>query len=148
MEGQLHGDMLVKASLGTVEDDPELVKFRGVITNNNLDSQFERMGITPLRSFAKQLKTPRAIKVLGEHNSGSQPLGRSLGGRYSPTRKETIADFYIQRDLTLRSGMNAGGYANTDDYIKAMEKGTATDLSIGATVDKAEAMWFAIGLWS
>ena len=137
MEGQFHGGMIIRASEGTqVDDDPDLVKFRGVISNNNLDSDFERMGTAPLRDFSRKLKMPRSIKVLGEHNSMSQPLGRSLDGRYKSKTKETVADFYIQRGLSLRSGFNAGGYASTDDYIAAIEKGTATDLSIGAIVKK------------
>ena len=134
IQGFSSGLVIKEADVGS--DSGDTVEFNGVITNNRLDSGFERMGEGAMRSFARDLKTPKAIKVLPEHNHASQPIGRSLSGSYNPVRKEVTSKFYIQKGLDLRAGFNGGGYANTDSYIEAASMGTASDLSIGALIDK------------
>lgn len=132
-----YGGMILKESSdGDSSDDSESnrVEFDGIISNNRVDRAYERMGEKALRKFARAAQA--GVKVLGEHNSQSQPIGRSLRGRYDPVEKTTLSRFYIQRGLELRAGFNGGGYANTDSYIAAAQEGTARDLSVGAMVNK------------
>ena len=135
MPEMLFGEMVFKTSKSRSGSDSDLVEFEGEITNSNIDSHYERMGVKAMRSFGIKLATPRSIKVLAEHNH-SAVIGRSLSGRYDSSEKRVTSRFYIQRDISLRPGFNDGGYSNTNDYISMAEKGTMSDLSIGATVDK------------
>ena len=136
MTDLFYGGMIIKSDSSSSNDDSESNKreFEGIISNNQVDAGYEQMGERALRSFARSAS--KGVKVLGEHNNMSQPIGRSLRGRYDAAEKATYSKFYIQRGLDLRSGFNGGGYANTDSYIAAAEEGTTTDLSIGAFVDK------------
>ena len=114
--------------------DTEKPEFEGIISNTKVDKAYERMSPRALRSFAREAQ--KGVRVLAEHNNTSQPIGRSLRGRYDSKEEATYSRFYIQRGLDLRSGFDGGGYANTDSYIAAAEAGTTRDLSIGAFVNK------------
>ena len=109
-------------------------EFEGIITSSRIDSHYERIGIDALKSMAK--KANRGVKVLTEHNSQGQPIGRSLSAEYDPKTEQVTSRFYIQKGLNLRSGFNSGGYADSDSYIAAAQEGTTDGLSIGALVKK------------
>ena len=136
MADLFYGGMILKDTSSPIVAgaDTNKPEFEGIISNNEVDAGYEQMGLKALRSFAR--KAGQGVQVLGEHNNQSQPIGRSLRGRYDSATKSTYSRFYIQRGLDLRSGFNGGGYANTDSYIAAAEEGTTRDLSIGAFVDK------------
>ena len=137
MENLFFGGMVLKdADASAIVSGAEGSKpeFEGIISNSKVDRAYEQMSPRALRSFAREAQ--KGVKVLAEHNNQSQPIGRSLRGRYDNKEEATYSRFYIQRGLDLRGGFDGGGYANTDSYIAAAEAGTTRDLSIGAFINK------------
>lgn len=134
MSEHFYGGMILKDAEGTSSDDSNRAEFEGIISNNQYDSDYERMGEKALRQFARA--ATKGVKVLCEHNNRGQPIGRSLRGTYDSAAKSTTSKFYIQKGLDLRSGFDGGGYANTDSYIASAQEGTTRDLSVGAMVNK------------
>lgn len=102
--------------------------FTAVIANPQLTSYFTHLSSKVLRGFAATAKD--GVMVLANHNRG-QVVGRSTSGTFTRER-EVKSKFYVQRGLTLTGGsFGGGGYASTDDYIKAIQRGTYTDVSVG-----------------
>ena len=113
------------------EDDNgiEKVSYEGTIANRNLTSYYSRLSPSVLRKFAA--KAREGVMVLANHNRG-QIVGRSTSGTF--TRSDEVrSKFYIQKGLTFSGGgvFDTSGYQSTDDYIKAIEGGTYTDISVG-----------------
>ena len=103
--------------------------YTGVIANKKLTSYYTHLSSKVLKSFAK--KAREGVMVLANHNRG-MIVGRSVSGTYS-NDEEVRSKFYIQRGLEFSGGSQFGsaGYKSTDDYIKAIDKGTYRDLSVG-----------------
>ena len=108
------------------EQDPE---YTGIIGNTNLTSYSTHLSPKVLRSFAKSAR--EGVTVLSNHERG-QVIGRSISGTYSTVNQEVKSKFYIQRGLEFAgTTLWANTYKSTDDYIKAINRGTYTDLSVG-----------------
>jgi len=123
----------IKADSGTPDGDRKVV-FDSVISSSTVDSHYEQFGPIALRQMAAGARS--GVKILPEHNHRGQPIGKTMQGAFNNDTKEVTAKFYLQRGLNLRSGMNGGGYASSDDYIAAAEEGTTDRLSVGARVEK------------
>ena len=107
------------------EQDPT---YTGIIANKNLIADYTHLSSRVLRGFAASAR--EGVTVLANHNRG-QVVGRSMSGTYA-NDEEVRSKFYIQRGLELAgSAFTNPGYASTDDYIKAINRGTYTDLSVG-----------------
>ena len=110
------------------QDSEQNPTYTGVIANKNLTSYYTHLSSKVLKDFAK--KAREGVMVLANHNRG-QVVGRSMSGTYV-NNEEVRSKFYIERDLNLTgNAFGNGGYANTDDYIKAINTGTYRDLSVG-----------------
>ena len=127
------GLMTIKADSST-EDGDRRVVFDSIISSDRLDTAYERFGDNALKQMAEGAR--KGVKILPEHNHSGQPIGKTLGGTYDETDNVVSSKFYLQRGLEIRSGMNSGGYATSDDYIAAAEEGTSDNLSVGARVNK------------
>ena len=111
------------------ESGIQKVYYEGQIANRNLTSYYSRLSVPVLRKFAS--KAREGVMVLSNHNRG-QIVGRSTSGTF--TRNDEVrSKFYIQKDLEFAPGgiFSSGGYSSTNDYIKAIDGGTYTDLSVG-----------------
>ena len=128
-----HSEMRIKEQSGKPQGERRVV-FDGIISSGSFDAHYERFGEKALKQLARGARD--GVKILAEHNSRAQPIGKTIGGRFNAESNEVSSKFYIQRGLSLRSGMNQGGYGNSDDYIAAAEEGTTDNLSIGARVKK------------
>lgn len=126
------GKLIVKAD--SAESSGNRTEFEGIISSTRYDSDHERFGESALKQMARRADT--GVKVLAEHNHSGQPIGRSLSAEYDEENELLKARFYIQKGLQLRSGVNGGGYADSDSYIAAAKEGTTDGLSVGAVVKK------------
>ena len=118
--------LLVRQDSADTSQDDELVYFDGKISDSTYDTYYTRMTPKALKSFADDADA--GVNVLPEHNKRGQPIGRSVSAKYNPKTESVTARFYIQTGLNLTEA----GYADTDSYAKALTKGTARDLSVGA----------------
>jgi len=113
---------------GIIDSDEDVFIFSAEISNNNLDAYFTHMDESTLRNFASDAK--EGISLQDSHNQHMLGYGQSFDSvlEIDGLKSRVIADFY-----TIR-GINFGGnhsYASTDDFIRAVEKKLARDVSVG-----------------
>jgi len=97
------------------------------MSNEQLDSYYTRMDESSLKNFAEDAKA--GIAFQDSHASYSIGPGRSLTGAFEQTANggRTVADFLVLPGVKF----NAGSYASSDDFIRHVRAGIATDTSVG-----------------
>lgn len=89
-----------------------------------------------LKQMARKIKNGKDVQVRAGHDSGLA-IGKPLSAEYDYSEKRVISTFEILEGLKLqRSGFAQSGYAESDDYLKAVEQGVLTDLSCGVEVKR------------
>jgi hypothetical protein len=94
--------------------------FKGVISDQSLDSYQTRMHPTTLQRYADTVNNGTPL-MLG-HDEFTLPVGRLFKGTFDGNSVESY--YYIQRGLELNG-------QKTDDLIGAIKGGTIKDLSVG-----------------
>lgn len=105
--------------------------YTGNIANKNLTSYYFHLSDKVLRGFAASARSEKGVMVLANHNRG-QMVGRSLTGKYI-NNEEVQSSFFIRPELEFAGStlFGSSGYKSTDDYIKAIDSGVYTDISVG-----------------
>lgn len=117
-------------------------------SNVNLDFYYTHMTRRSLTNFGKD--ATNGVQFLDSHDNRNLGYGRSFGGRVRIDSERTpefsLPDgvelatappnqyAYFQGDIYTIPGIRFGGgltYASTDDFIKAVDAGLASDVSIG-----------------
>ena len=132
MNPECCGHMVLKA--GSAKETGNKTEFEGIISSTRLDHHYERFSVPALEKMAKRAN--KGVKVLAEHNSAGQPIGRSMSASYDKETEQITSKFYIQKGLQLRASAFESGYADSDSYIAAAQEGTTDGLSVGALVNK------------
>jgi hypothetical protein len=95
-------------------------------STNLIDSYHTRMRDSSLRNYADD--ATKGISLQNSHRENELPFGRTFLGRYKPGRGSNPAraemDFYIPPNLNVNG-------VNSNDVIRAIDYGTARDVSIG-----------------
>lgn len=111
----------------TVFDETPPFFFPCEMSNRNLDSYYTRMDDSSLQNFAEDAKA--GIAFQDSHNSYAMGPGRSLTGAFEQVADgaRTVADFLVLPGIRFGSG----SYASSDDFIRHVRAGIATDTSVG-----------------
>lgn len=113
----------------SVYDETPPFFFPCEMSNRRLDSYFTHMDDSSLRNFAEDAKEGNGIAFQDSHNSYAVGPGRSLTGAFEQTADgaRTIADFIVLPGVSF----NCGTYRSSDDFIRHVRAGIATDTSVG-----------------
>lgn len=110
---------------------PEVYVFPSEITSEAVDAYFTRMTKKSLTQFAQD--ATRGVAVCDSHEHLKLPIGRSYYGTMAESQgggQATHSLAYLIRGMPTSSGLNA------DDYIRGIEGGVYSDVSIGFIPDR------------
>ena len=125
MERYLPASLSIRVLPESEQKDDEFY-IRAEVSNAKLDSHFSVMDPkTTLRNFLEDAKNGVALK--DHHGQKSFGYGRSYAADLTE-KNELLVDFAIVRDLKIKG---SECFENTDDAIRAIEKGLITDVSVG-----------------
>jgi hypothetical protein len=109
-----------------------------IISTQEVDSYFTRMGRTTLKNYADDANSEAGVPFMNSHRTGGGflffsapgelPMGRSLQGHFYAGQHQgavrTEASFYTLSDIQL-------GQVRTDDFIAGVRSGIVKDVSVG-----------------
>lgn len=112
--------------LSDSEECPEdEFRFRAIITSKNLDSYYSHMNDESLDNFANKINT-KGVSLLDGHQTDG--LDKIIG-RWTEAKRD--GDQVIATATMLRSTDKTPDHLNIDEYIRRVEKGFYTDVSVG-----------------
>lgn len=110
------------------------------MSNNRLDSYFTRMDESSLRNYAADAQA--GIAFQDSHDTCRMSLGRSLAGRMEQApggELRVTADFFTLPGIRF----NGGSYQSSDDFVRSVRAGIASDNSIGFYFENTDPNVFA-----
>lgn len=122
------GEILEKINRHTLEpfsDVSELFMFSGICSNDRMDAYQTRMDpMTTLRNYVEDLQS--GVSLQAGHDITKNPYGRSYDAQFLTSYEENAVrgHWYIVKDLVLNGD-------NTNDTIRAIQRGIIRDLSVG-----------------
>lgn len=110
------------------ESDSRVAEIEAIISNNEVDSYSTIMGKSSLQNYARDARN--GVSFIDSHDYRKVGIGQSYSGRFENLddgKMQVRAKARITRGLSTPTS----SFGNTDDFITAIETGSAKDISIG-----------------